>query len=85
MTFSSLYTSGVQTGQNVLDDSRKDELKKKRKQTDIVTQKKWTWKDEFFESFIGHKSARATLHVHHMKRLIPGAAFSYVNQMNLLG
>ena len=44
--FSSLCESGVQTGQNVLDDSRKDELKKKRKQTDTVIQKKWTWKDE---------------------------------------
>ena len=39
--------SGVQAGQNMLDDSKEDELKKKRKQTDKVIQKKWTWKDEF--------------------------------------
>ena len=43
--FSSLSASGVQTGQNVLDDSQEDELNgnqprpKKRKQIDTVTQK----------------------------------------------
>ena len=45
--FSSLCESGVQTGQNVLDDSLdlEDELKGKRKQTTcIAIQKKWTWK-----------------------------------------
>ena len=54
--FSSLSLSGVQTGQNVLDDSQEDELNgnqprpKKRKQTYTVTQKKWNWKDEFVEA-----------------------------------
>lgn len=28
--------------------------KKKRKQTSTVTQKKWTWKDEFVEAHIGY-------------------------------
>ena len=48
---SSLSASGVQIGQNMLDDFREDELKNKRKQTDTVFQKKWTWKGEFVESF----------------------------------
>ena len=60
--FSSLCASGVQTGQNVLDDSQEDQHElngyqprpKKRKQTDAVTQKKWTWKDEFVASLIAY-------------------------------
>ena len=60
--FSSLCASGVQTGQNVLDDSQEDQDElngyqprpKKRKQTDAVTQKKWAWKDEFVVSLIAY-------------------------------
>ena len=40
-------------------DSREDELKKKKKQTDKVIQKKRTWKDEFVEALLATlRSAR---------------------------
>lgn len=45
----------------MLDEAQEDDLngnqtrpKKKRKQASTVTQKKWTWKDEFVEALIGY-------------------------------
>ena len=91
---SCLSASGVQTGQNALDDSQQYELKGsqaagKRENRLIQPLKR---NDEFFESLIDYINEYKTvcdfdepdLACKPNEKLIPGASFLHVNQMNLL-